>query len=638
MKLDIPVFGGMRPRLTPELLDPQDAADCSGAVLGSGALDPEVVSIEVGTVTKAGSVKSIYYMPAEAIWLHWTTVVDVVRDPKAGNTDDRVIYTGDGAPKFTDNTLATSGVGTDYPLSWYLLGLPAPPVATSLSVAGGSAPTETRSYVYTYVDAYDSEGPPSPPLTTTGNIDGTWNFNGMDVVGSANRAINKKRIYRTVTGSDGTTTYLFVAEVNLANANYADTIATANLGEELPSATWVAPPTDLHSIVSMPGGILAGLSGNEICFSEPYQAHAWPTAYRVTIDYPGVGLGAFNSNLVAASSGTPYLLSGSHPDSMSITRIDAMEPCISKRSVVSMGFGVAYASPNGLVLVSTAGTDVVTKDLFSIEQWKAVMGFSAPLNPSNATIIGARYRNKYAFVSSDGLGGIVNRIGIIDRSEKPYFYRGAIAATSPSVFVSGFFVNQEQEDQLYILGDDKKIYAYGWDPTSLNDEMQPQAVSRTYGEAIWLSKRFRFTKPVSLGYLRVLADLSNAHSSYLRRHEDEAEIAALDAIVLDSSAIAAHAIADEALAGGEGDIPTLYEPASGDQGVISVSIYADNSQGRHAGGMDAMQLVDTFYVTGPHLHRIKNAGRFDVWQIAVTATARVKRITLAESAKEFQEG
>lgn len=101
----------------------------------------------------------------------------------------------------------------------------------------------------------------------------------------------------------------------------------------------------------MANGVMVGFRDNEVYFSEPYLPHAWPARYRLTVDYPIVALGSFGTTIVVATEGRPFLITGSHPESMSQLELDLIEPCVSARSMASMGHGVVYASRNGLVYV-----------------------------------------------------------------------------------------------------------------------------------------------------------------------------------------------------------------------------------------------------------------------------------------------
>lgn len=89
--------------------------------------------IAYGTYTSGGT-----WAKRNGYWLHWTTDVNVVRSPVAGDPYQRVYYTGDGAPKMTYNPIAVQG-GTSYPQASYLLGIPAPstsPTAATVSKTG----------------------------------------------------------------------------------------------------------------------------------------------------------------------------------------------------------------------------------------------------------------------------------------------------------------------------------------------------------------------------------------------------------------------------------------------------------------------------------------------------------------------
>jgi hypothetical protein len=141
--VNINKFLGEAPKLSAELL-PQNAAQIASNVkLYSGDLIPYNQSSLVAVLPKAGPIKTIYPMDDGSggfKWLHWATDVDVARAPVPNNaTAQRSFYTGDtagnGEPKATNYTLATTGAGTSYPYAYYTLGLPAP-VAACTATAG----------------------------------------------------------------------------------------------------------------------------------------------------------------------------------------------------------------------------------------------------------------------------------------------------------------------------------------------------------------------------------------------------------------------------------------------------------------------------------------------------------------------
>jgi hypothetical protein len=242
------------------------------------------------------------------------------------------------------------------------------------------------------VSAYGEEGPPSPPTLNTGPQDATWNITVTAAAGGdlgTNRNLTKVRIYRTVTSSIGVATYFLVLEQAIATTTYADTLSdtVVSASSQLQSTTWSAPPTDLAGWVTMPNGIVAGWRGNELWFCEPYRPHAWPAAYAVSVEYPVVGLGVIGQTLVVCTQGTPAWCYGTHPSTISISKINTFEPCQSRGSVVSAPEGVYYASPNGLILVNYGVATNITRHLLTKDRWLSL----APVSTLRAARLGTAY-------------------------------------------------------------------------------------------------------------------------------------------------------------------------------------------------------------------------------------------------------
>jgi hypothetical protein len=116
---------------------------------------------------------------------------------------------------------------------------------------------------------------------------------------------------------------------------------------------------------------MAGFTGRDVYFCDPYHPHAWPEQYIQTLDYPIVGLGRMDTTLAVLTKGTPYLIQGTHPENMSVVKADIEQACISKRSIVSLMGGVLYAAPDGLMFLSSGGSRIVTEKLFDFKQWQA---------------------------------------------------------------------------------------------------------------------------------------------------------------------------------------------------------------------------------------------------------------------------
>ena len=278
-----------------------------------------------------------------------------------------------------------------------------PPPTYTPSVSGNLTPTvlaETRVYVYTYVTEYGEEGPPSLPSVST-SIDPTEPVvvSNMSVAPTGAYNITKKYIYRTSTSSTATD-YQFVAEVPVSQTTYTDRLKGVELGELIPSIDWYPPPTDMKGLRMMANGIAVGYSGKDLLFSPPFMPHAYPTAYRLTLEDTIVGIGVYGQSVVAVTNTYPYIANGVDPESMTLTKTSVQQACVSKRSIVETGDSVIYASPDGLVMIGSGGFQVVTKNIFTPAQWQA-------MNPSS--IHAYMYENRYLafFTKADGSKGMM---------------------------------------------------------------------------------------------------------------------------------------------------------------------------------------------------------------------------------------
>lgn len=374
--IKITAFNGMAPRTDARLLEPNMAQSSVNARLQNGTIRPYKVPGQIAALSKPGTIKTIYRFGEAEVgdtnyWFHWTTDVNVVKGPISDDAFERTYYTGDGAPKMTTNAIALTG-GTAYPMNSYTLGVPAPVNAATVTVSGtGAGTAESRVYVYTYVSALGEEGVPSPVSNIVSvQVGQSVDLSGLSTAPTGAYNIVSKRIYRAVAGSGGSD-YLFVGEIPVANTTYADTTAAAGLGEVLPTKTWEMPPSDMQGLTLMANGIMAGFTGKDICFSEPFVPHAWPSEYRLQTDFPIVGIAAFGGALFVGTTGYPYIINGVDPAQMTMAKGEYRQACVSKRSIVEMGNGVFYASPDGICMVDGSGIQVITRGIMTREDWQA---------------------------------------------------------------------------------------------------------------------------------------------------------------------------------------------------------------------------------------------------------------------------
>ena len=359
-------------------------------------------------------------------------------------------------------------------------------VANGVSL-GGNSDAELdyeTSYVYTFVSAYGEEGPPSPAstvITTDDNM--TVALSGLETSTSiTNTNLAKKRIYRSNTGSNSTQ-FQFVAELVLSATTYTDVSKNSELAEVIPSSTWIAPPDDsslypdgpMKGLLALGNGTFAGFTGNRICFSEAYQPHAWPAAYRLGIEETIVGIKATSNGLIVGTESTPYLVTGSDPSAMIAIKIETAEACLSKRSMVDMGETVIYAGPDGLIAASGAQASNITEGLITPEQWQS------DYYPS--TITGFYWQGRYVgfYNTGSGFGGF-----IFD----PRQGTNALVDLDAAALIRGGFTDPDDNELYLIIGNKIKKF-------------QGSSTNLTYN---WKSKEFPMARHTSMGFAKVDAE------------------------------------------------------------------------------------------------------------------------------------
>tara|TARA_Y100000361_G_scaffold21751_1_gene16935 strand:+ start:475 stop:2469 length:1995 start_codon:yes stop_codon:yes gene_type:complete len=344
------------------------------------------------------------------------------------------------------------------------------------------------SYVYTFVSAFGEEGPPSPASTVI-TTDDNMSVNITNLETSTSKSnVNfgtgaKKRIYRSNTGSN-TTEFQFVGEVAMADTSFTDSSKNSELAEVIPSTTWIAPPDDdtslypdgpMKGLIALQNGIFAGFTGNRICFSFPYQPHAWPADYRIGIEEKIVGMKATSNGLIVGTESTPYLVTGTDPSAMVAIKIETAEACLSKRSMVDMGEAVVFAGPDGLMAAAGVQVQNLTQGLITAEQWQA--------NYYPSTITGFYWQGRYVgfFNTGSGFGGF-----IFDFRDETT----ALTNLDASALIRGGFTDPDDNELYLIIGNKIKKFQ-----GSTND--------LTYN---WKSKEYVLPRHTSFGFAKVEAE------------------------------------------------------------------------------------------------------------------------------------
>jgi hypothetical protein len=317
-------------------------------------------------------------------------------------------------------------------------GLPSLPAAASVSPEyEGVGVLEYRAYTYTWVSSFGEEGPPAPPGVYIGYSGDLWviKLTAPTAGDLLDRDLDTVRIYRTITGVEGSTSYFLVAELPIATTSYTDNISTVTVASntQLQSTFWTAPPVDLEGIVLLANGIMAGWRNNEIWFSEPYRPHAWPAPYVLTVEYPIVGLGVMGQSAIICTPNSTHIASGVNPATITMNRIPGLQPCASRGSILTTPRGVVYASLEGIVLVTPGELQVVTRSIIDSDEWLDP-NFLVPLTLRSSTVGAAYYTwgsvrsgcfdeetfNPDAFLQTDFTGAYIGALIDIENNRIAY--------------------------------------------------------------------------------------------------------------------------------------------------------------------------------------------------------------------------
>lgn len=574
--LKLTAFSGEIPLVLPRLLPPNAAQHAENVRLTSGGLDPVRRARLDHTITShdVGAIQTIYKNGAE--WLEWETVVNAAPGPVA---QDRLYYTGDGAPKMR-------AAGVIYPLA-----LPYPTAALTATVTGsGTGPIIDRLYVRTFVTGFGEESEPSP----VSNVAAWQAGKGVTLSGftlpPAGRNITKERIYRSQSSSSSTDLF-FIAERNVTMADFVDTVAVDGFAGVIPSLNWNAAPAGLKNLCAGANGMMAGSVGKDLYISEPFRPHAWPEIYVQTLDFEIVAIGSFGTTFVVMTTGYPYIFQGLAPDSLVQEKIESNLPCVNPRGVVNLGYGVAYPSTDGLILISSAGIKNATQELFDRVTWLATSPY---------TFVAGQYNGRYfaSYAYADVNGDPVKGTFIIDLTgESPFLIRATRYASACHYSVT--------EGLLYML---TGLGVYQWDAAG----EVPDVMS-------WKSKKFVLEAPAAFGAMLVEGD------DTLSVDDIAAAEAARQAMLTANAAIFAAGSIGGELGGAAMGVYVINGDALIDpdpERYASISIFAEGV------------LVDTVSVLNEAV-RLKAIPRNRSWHVEVSGTANVSQVSLATTMREL---
>ena len=417
--------------------------------------------------------ESIASIPTDELYIKEGQVVTITGLPTANPSSDYYIR---GLRIY--RTLPSASGTEYYQLSdcWF-------PVATTKVARSGNISTVTFAEPHNFI--IDDRFKLSGCTTTSFNITG----------GTVKTVVDEYTITYDQTASDvgetadtAGTLYHDVAESLSDPARYwgdgsytyTDDFLDTNLTTILDSDYYDEPPINLQGIKVANNNILMGFFDNQLCFSEVDKPHAWPIKYRITFDADIVAVEAVSGYIIILTEAYPYAASGNDPSTMTVARVDTLYPCLSKRSVVNMGYGVVYTTHGGLAVYSLSkGVELVTKLIHDWDTWED------ELTPSE--VVGHLYNGKY-FGSHSG------NSFIFEKHDKT----GGYFMTVQTTFTAAF-TDQITNKMYYITDTTGNIYQ--WD-----DRTQPLTPME------WKSKTIVIKEYMNIGAARVIADYDTPQS------------------------------------------------------------------------------------------------------------------------------
>jgi len=629
MKVQFDTFKGELPKLADHRLPHTYAKLAQNCKFDKGDLRSfkELSREQAFTLT---AIQSIYRYEENSNqnWVEAAEVRHYVKSMIAGDAYERVYYTDGVQPCFFSNN-NISGGGFDFTADFYKLGIPAPTTAPTVGSAGGGA--TYKGYVYSFVNSYGDEGPPSP-------IDSISDYNAGNVTledieaAPSDRAIDKIYVYRTNASGTGTAEFQYVLEAtwfsetvdyavgdfviyltdlykcttihpaaawNAGHFTAGDDVADADLLSVFPKTNFDLPPATLKGLIGLSNGSMAGFVGNQLYLSEPYYPHAWPTDYIIGFDADIVAISNDDNLITVATTANPYTVYGTHPSTMQKKKNSSIYPGLNIRSITSGNGGVFFVTHNGLIFSGPGGMVNITQQIMEPADWSAY-------NPSSLLV--DYFEDKLFAFDSIGNDGF-----FIDFSTDP------IQKVSLSIFAHASVVTDD--GYFFIVADDTDIVDENDPPETMPLALKKwEGADNDYLLFTWQSKEILLDNNTNFSVAKVILD----QDFY------DAVIASLDLAALNAAVFAAGLTGalgiDGPLAGG-------HELASDEMyslatvllsSEVTFNLYADNELKK---SKNIGSIKSVFRLPGGFLS--------DRYYIEITGYIPVKKIVLATSPDEL---
>lgn len=387
-----------------------------------------------------------------------------------------------------------------------------------------------------------------------------------------------KRLYRTSSGSKAD--FQLVA-LDITGSSFTDTLTDLQIpGDSIVSEGWVPPPPNMIGMITMSNGVLAGFYDNTVCMSEPYQPHAWPTAYRRKMTSTIVGIASFDTNIGVATVGNPVVLTGSDPDQMIPVKHNKSLPCLSRASVCGVGDGVIYASKNGLVKMDISDAGMFTSVLFGPEEWNRLVPSTTKLAFDGTKI----------YLSTES--GVVYIFNTVEGG----------ALTTTNQVVDGMYADETTGDLFFAFA--KKVYVL-------------ESFTSAPLTTDWWSRENVLPFPVNFGAVKIEIDSNYAIDAAAAILQEQADAIASNVTKISTiggrGGLGARVVNAQPING------SFLDPIPTSIVSVSFSLYAKE------------QLIYTGVLQNGVIARLPAGYKSDTFSVRLQANTQVKAVTLADT-------
>ena len=406
-------FAGSVPRRADHLVTFNQAVKAVDCKLWHGTLEAWREPRLIHTV--APDTKSVY-KSYSGCWLESTTCADFA---EGAIEQKHVFATGFNGLPYPVRIEVEEGCDTCV-THVRRLGLPCPELDFTLThQTAKSRSAAPRQYMIQWEDSYGNRSAGSNPSTMIFTEEGSSVLvSGWTVPLSAGWDIQNIVILRSSPGFDNSfaeeknaldAAWMVVDVIPASQGAYVDTKYAADLFEAIIEDDVYPPPSGLQGITWVQSmNCLAGFSGTKLYFSRNNNYNDWSES--VSLDDTVRAIMESNDVIYVATDGSPYAIEGSADCDAAacrkVIRFPEPLPIVNRfHGMTELPSGTAYASHNGIVVISGRGTpQLLTSALYAPDDWQALHPDTARVEYFEGMLFCFCRKGAFAIGLKDGAG------------------------------------------------------------------------------------------------------------------------------------------------------------------------------------------------------------------------------------------